>query len=86
MDNVNIIIEKGLSLLRDKYVSLSTIVSPNLEVTALEAAKMTSSFNWDKFLRILVSERMTLAYTRYLECHTQARACPARRRRAVSSI
>jgi len=65
MDNITVIIERGLSLLRDKYIFLSKAVSPNLDVTALEAAHMTSPFNWDDMLRILVPESISLAYNRY---------------------
>ena len=66
MEGVTAMVEKGLSLLRDHYASMfQRVGGPNVNVAALEAARMTLPLQWDDLTSMLALESMSLAHDRY---------------------
>ncbi|KAG2132879.1 uncharacterized protein EDB93DRAFT_1309070 [Suillus bovinus] len=62
MGNVTLMIEKGLSRMRDWYAHLLQQVSPNVDVSALMHAPVTLPFGWDEMLHKLALASMSMAY------------------------
>ncbi|KAG2132318.1 uncharacterized protein EDB93DRAFT_1107947 [Suillus bovinus] len=65
MGNVTLMIEKGLSRMRDRYAQLSQQVSPNVDISALMHVSVTLPFGWDEMLSKLALASMSMAYDRY---------------------
>ena len=65
MDNVTAIIERGLSLMRDRYVDLSLIANPDADLDALRAAQLTLPFEWDDIIFNFTYSTQVMAYDCY---------------------
>ncbi|KAG1837935.1 hypothetical protein F4604DRAFT_1928507 [Suillus subluteus] len=70
MDNVTLMMEMGLSRMREQYAHLSQQVSPNIDVLALLAAPVTLPFGWDGMLSKLALASMSMAHDRYKSWHS----------------
>ncbi|KAG1794793.1 uncharacterized protein HD556DRAFT_1307805 [Suillus plorans] len=80
MDNVTLMMERGLSRMREQYAQLSQQVSPNVDVSALLAAPVTLPFGWDGMLSKLALASLTMAHDRYKHWHSvMARSRTAKR-------
>ncbi|KAG1751261.1 uncharacterized protein EDB91DRAFT_1243528 [Suillus paluster] len=65
MGNVMLMIERGLSQMRDQYVHLAQQASQNVDVLALLEVPVTLPFGWDGMLSKLALASMLMAYDRY---------------------
>ncbi|KAG1817490.1 uncharacterized protein BJ212DRAFT_1480056 [Suillus subaureus] len=65
MDNVTLMMEMGLSQMREQYTHLSQQVSPNIDVSALLATPVTLPFGWDGMLSKLALASMSMAHDHY---------------------
>ncbi|KAG1720750.1 hypothetical protein EDB19DRAFT_1835828 [Suillus lakei] len=66
IDDVTVMIEKGLSLMRNRYADLALHACPNIDLTALRTTHIPSPFSWDHMLSKLALASMTLAHERYV--------------------
>jgi len=73
MGDVTLMMEKGLSLMRDRYVDLSILTRPNIDATALRAMKIACPFSWDDVLSDLALSSMDTAYDRYCTWYDKKR-------------
>ncbi|KAG2063703.1 hypothetical protein BDR04DRAFT_1163385 [Suillus decipiens] len=65
MDNVTLMMERGLFRMREQYAHLCQRVSPNTDVMALLAVPVTFPFVWDGMLEKLSLACMSMAHNRY---------------------
>ncbi|KAG1853392.1 hypothetical protein F4604DRAFT_1933286 [Suillus subluteus] len=66
MDNVTTMIERGLSLMRDRYVDISLIADPHANLDALRAAQVTLPFDWNTITYTFTYSTQDMAYGRYV--------------------
>ena len=72
MGDVTLMMEKGLSLMRDRYVDLLILMRPNIDATALWAMKIACP-SWDDVLSDLALLSMDTAYDRYCTWYDKKR-------------
>jgi len=76
MEDVELMMQKGLSLMRDYYTDLSILTSPNMDTTALQAVKIPRPFRQNKLeaLQKLKFSSMDTAYDRYHNWYNETQA------------
>ncbi|KAG2029940.1 hypothetical protein BDR03DRAFT_987435 [Suillus americanus] len=65
MDSVTAIIERGLSLMKDRYVDISLITNPGANLDALRAVQIPLPFRWDDIIFNFTYSTQLMAYDRY---------------------
>ena len=80
MQDFEVMMQKGISLMREYYENLSILASPNMDTTALRAVKILCPFRWDKALKKLRLASKDTAYGRYRTWYNENRKNQVRER------
>ncbi|KIK32621.1 hypothetical protein CY34DRAFT_18909 [Suillus luteus UH-Slu-Lm8-n1] len=67
MDDIMAMMERGLSMMRDRYVDLALVTEPNANLDALRAKQITLPFDWDDITFNFAYSTQTMAYNCYVD-------------------
>jgi len=64
---MTVMMERGLSLMRDRYVNFALIANPNADLDALQVTQIILPFEWDDIIFNFTYSTQTMAYDRYID-------------------